>query len=123
MQRRHWVKLVLVFALWTLLGIFTAFRLMLSYAYSGSAIAWQPALRIALTDWYVWAALAPAIAWLARRFAIEQRSWPGSLLVHLPASLFFSILKMVLETQVQRRLNGASVVRNPGLELPSTLFI
>ena len=95
---------------------------MLSYAYGGYDASWRWALIIALTDWYVWAALTPAISWLARRFAIERRSWLRSLLVHIPASLFFSILKMVIETTILSRLSGAPARPNPVLQFPSTLF-
>jgi sensor histidine kinase YesM len=42
--------------------------------------------------------------------------------VHLPASLFFSILKMMIEFQVLRRLNPASTQAYTILQLPSTLF-
>ncbi len=122
MVRRRWVKLVLFFGIWTLLAMLSAVRLMLSYAYSGYTASWRGSLAIAMADWYVWAALSPAISWLARRFAIERRSWLRSLLVHLPASLFFSILKMVLEFQVLRFLNPAFTSRYSVLQLPSTLF-
>jgi two-component system, LytTR family, sensor kinase len=122
MFERRWVKIVLIFTIWTLLSLLSAVRLMLSYAYSGYAMVWHRALIVALTDWYVWAALTPAIGWLARRFAIERRSWLRSLLVHLPASLFFSILKMVIETNVLRWLDAAPAQLNPVLQLPSTLF-
>jgi sensor histidine kinase YesM len=122
MIERRWARWVLVFGVWTLLGALSAVRILVSYAYSGNTVSWRRALVIALADWYVWALLAPAIAWLARRFAIERRSWVRSLIIHLPASLFFSILKMVIEFRLLGWLDPASARRYPVLQFPSTLF-
>jgi two-component system, LytTR family, sensor kinase len=122
MLERRWARWILIFGVWTLLGAFSAVRVFIGYAYSGYAVTWRRALVIALADWYVWALLAPAIAWVARRFAIERRSWLRSLLVHLPASLFFSILKMVIEFRLLQWLDPASAQRYPVLQFPSTLF-
>src|SRR5215468_817601 len=118
-RRTRWI---LIFGVWTLLGALSAVRVMVTYAYSGNLVSWRRALVIALADWYVWALLAPAIAWLARRFAIERRSWLRSLLAHLPASLFLSIIKMVIEFRLLRWLDPASAQRYPVLQFPSTLF-
>src|SRR5215468_2363575 len=122
MLERRWARWILIFGVWTLLGALSAVRVMVTYAYSGNIVTWRRALVIALADWYVWALLAPAIAWLARRFAIERRSWLRSLLVHLPASLFFSIIKMVIEFRLLQWLDPASAQRYPVLQFPSTLF-
>ncbi|MGH9935082.1 MAG: sensor histidine kinase [Blastocatellia bacterium] len=122
MLERRWARWVLIFGAWTLLGALSAVRIVVTYAYSGNTVAWRRALTLALADWYVWALLAPAIAWLARRFAIERRSWLRSLMLHLPASLVFSILKMVIEFRLLQWLDPASAQRYPVLQLPSTLF-
>jgi signal transduction histidine kinase len=122
MLERRWTRWILIFGVWTLLGALSAVRVFIGYAYSGYAVTWRRALVIALADWYVWALLAPAIMWLARRFAIERRSWLRSLLVHVPASLFFSILKMVIEFQILLLLDPPSARRYPVTQFPSTLF-
>jgi two-component system, LytTR family, sensor kinase len=122
MLKRRLARWILIFGVWTLLGALSAVRVMVTYAYSGNIVTWRRALVIALADWYVWALLAPAIAWLARRFAIERRSWLRSLLVHIPASLFFSILKMVIEFRLLQWLDPPSAQRYPVLQFPSTLF-
>ncbi|HEU0178731.1 MAG TPA: histidine kinase [Blastocatellia bacterium] len=122
MLERRWARWILIFGVWTLLGALSAVRVMVTYAYSGNFVTWRRALVIALADWYVWALLAPAIAWLARRFAIERRSWLRGLLVHLPASLFFSIIKMMIEFRLLQWLDPPSAQRYPVLQFPSTLF-
>ena len=119
MLERRWKRWILIFGVWTLLGALSAVRVALSFAYSGAAASWRRALVIALADWYAWALLAPAISWLARRFAIERRSWLRSLLMHLPASLFFSFLKTVIESQLLQWFDPA---QRHILQIPSTLF-
>ena len=119
MIERRWARWILIFGVWTLLGALSAVRVMVTYAYSGAIVTWRRAFVIALADWYVWALLAPAIAWLARRFAIERRSWLRSLLMHLPASLFFSILKIMIESRLLQWFDPA---QRHILQFPSTLF-
>jgi two-component system, LytTR family, sensor kinase len=119
MLERRWTRWILVFGVWTLLGALSAVRIVLSYAYSNNVISWRRAVVIALADWYAWALLAPAIGWLARRFAIERRSWLRSLLMHLPASLFFSVLKLVIESKLLQWFDPA---QRHILQFPSTLF-
>ncbi|HEY3132015.1 MAG TPA: histidine kinase [Acidobacteriota bacterium] len=100
MQRQRWGRWALFIGCWTLLGIFFASQLYLSYAYSRYPIRWGQALALELTAWYIWAALSPAILWLARHFRIERSRWVRSLLVHIPASLIFTFVKLNLEIWV-----------------------
>src|SRR5215475_8930611 len=121
MLERRWIRWILIFGLWTLLGALSAVRVAVSYGYSGAAMSWRRAMVIALADWYAWALLAPAIAWLARRFAIERRSWLLSLLTHLPASLFFSVLKIVIESKLLQWFDPAPAPYY-SLQFSSTIF-
>src|SRR5499426_4370940 len=121
MLERRWTRWILIFGVWTLLGAVSAVRVALSFAYSGAAVSWRRALVIALADWYAWALLAPAIGWLARRFAIERRSWLLSLLVHFPASLFFSVLKIVIESKLLQWFDPAPAPYY-SLQFSSTIF-
>lgn len=122
MLERRWIKWGLLLMGWTLLGLFAATRLKLSYFYSGQPITWRSALILALTDWYVWAALSPLIIWLARRFPLEPQSWRRGLLIQLPAGVFLSIFKMTLEFFVRGQLAPDFARRFPSLEFYSTLF-
>ena len=123
MLERHWLKWGAILMGWTLLGLFAATRLKLTYFYSGHPIAWRNALVLALADWYVWAALFPLILWLARRFPLEPRNWRRGMLIQLPASVFLSIFKMMIEFFVRRQLAPDFARRFPSLEFYSTLFI
>jgi two-component sensor histidine kinase len=93
----RWRRALLALAGWTALGVFSASRIHLSYRYNNYALSWWDCLRLALPDWYAWGALLPAIAWLVRRFPLEPGRWRRNLLVHVPAGLAFTILKMVIE--------------------------
>jgi two-component system LytT family sensor kinase len=87
----------LALAGWTALGVFSASRIYLSYRYNNYALSWWDCLRLALPDWYAWGLLFPVIAWLVRRFPLEPGRWRRSLLVHVPAALALTVLKMLME--------------------------
>jgi two-component system, LytTR family, sensor kinase len=85
---------LIVFACWTLLALLFASQALVYYAYSGNKVTSWRVIVPALADWYLWAALTPAIAWLARRYPIVSRRWGRALLVHVPASIGFAVLKL-----------------------------
>jgi signal transduction histidine kinase len=91
-----------VFACWTLLALLFASQTLLYYAYAGNHVSSWRVVAPALADWYLWAALTPAIAWLARRAPIVSPRWPRALLVHVPASIAFAVLKLGLRVGVGR---------------------
>jgi sensor histidine kinase YesM len=81
------VRWGLYLAFWTSLGLFNICQ---SYVHSLAArrpLFWFDIVLAGLTDWYVWAALAPAVVWLARRFRFGQSTWRTSLAFHAPASI------------------------------------
>jgi signal transduction histidine kinase len=96
MLRRFLIRAGLVFAGATLVGIFFAAQTQLASSFSRGGLPWKDTLRLSLADWYLWAALAPLLVWLARRFPIERPHWLRSALVHLPGSLAFSVLHLYL---------------------------
>src|SRR3954463_1988356 len=85
-----------VLACWTLLALLFASQTLLYYAYSGNPVSSWKVIAPALADWYLWAALTPAIAWLARRVPIVSPRWKRALLVHVPASIAFAGVKLAL---------------------------
>ena len=82
--------------LWTAIGALFAVQSVVAYSYSStrSMSGWR-LLAFSLADWYVWALLAPAIFWLARRFGFTRHPW-RSAAVHIPASLVFVIARSAL---------------------------
>jgi two-component system LytT family sensor kinase len=49
-----------------------------------------PTLAIGVSDWYLWAALTPAIIWLSHRYPFHVGSWGKSLSAHLACNLVLS---------------------------------
>jgi hypothetical protein len=48
---------------------------------------WSTAWRFSLFDWGPWIVLSPLVVWLARKFAIDHRTWRWALPVHVAISL------------------------------------
>jgi two-component system LytT family sensor kinase len=49
-----------------------------------------------LIPFYLYALLIPFVIWLGMRFPLERRVWPKHLLLHLPFSLLFVLVHLVL---------------------------
>lgn len=98
--QRRWLKWPLGFAFWTLIGLSFAFQFYISGAKAGLEVSWKQAVSYALGDWYVFAVLSIPVVWLAGRFQFEPGSRARSLLVHLPASVIFSLAYMVLRAGI-----------------------
>src|SRR5262249_19054675 len=58
-------------------------------------LLWK-AMVWALIDWYIWAALAPLVLRLARRYRLERPKTIRNLLIHLPASIIIAFIHMIL---------------------------
>jgi hypothetical protein len=87
-------------ALWTGVGVVFAAQSIITYSYSGSrSVPGTRVLAFALADWYVWALLAPAIFWLARRFSITRLRWRAALAL-VPASVVFLGMRYCLRLLV-----------------------
>jgi len=50
--------------------------------------------------WVAWAPLTPAMVWLARRYSLLDGAWKSSILVHLPAFLFLSLVHSAAATAI-----------------------
>ena len=64
-----------VFAGWTLFVIVFAVSSSLTYALIYQPPRWRYTLAMAATEWYVWAAFTPLIAWLSQRLRISRSRW------------------------------------------------
>ena len=98
----------IVFALWTLLGLFFASETFFAFQLGGQSISWRQALLYELPGWYMWALLAPAIVLLSARVRFARDRWTFALIFHLTASLLFSILQLTLEIALTRALQPAN---------------
>ena len=80
--RQQLVLWGLIVALWGLLVLAFAGQLMLT-----NSVPWVNALRLSLRDWFPWAFLAPATAFLAYRFPLERPRLHLSIPVHILACM------------------------------------
>ncbi|MEW6210355.1 MAG: histidine kinase [Acidobacteriota bacterium] len=94
--RRRLPQWAIIICGWTLFGLFFASQGFISQARYDGRIAWARTLAVWLMCAYSWAALTPAILWLARRFPLERRKWLRSLAIHLASAAFFSVFALVI---------------------------
>ncbi|MFQ5528937.1 MAG: sensor histidine kinase [Gemmatimonadota bacterium] len=113
---RRWA---LLFAAATALALFFASRTYLTYyAYPDNEITWARSLAPALSSWYVWAFLAPAILWLAMRLPFDRGRWRRNVGLHLLAGIAFALghyfLEYVLGQWIEffpaRSVSAASII-------------
>lgn len=96
LAKRPWLKVLIAFAFWTLIGLAFAGQLYLSKSKVGDPVPWSFAVGRALGDWYVFALLSIPALWLGRRFSLGDSRWGLNLLTHLAASALFSVAWMSL---------------------------
>jgi two-component system, LytTR family, sensor kinase len=108
-MHRRWVIWLLVWAGWTALAVFFAVSSSLTYVSTYQPPRWNLTLLMALTEWYVWAALTPVVAWLARRFPLRAGSLRKSVAVHGLAGLLIAIGKVSVTRALRRALVGLNL--------------
>jgi len=96
-SQSFWLKALLVFAIWTTLGLVDAGQ---SYFYSRVHSQEDPlplwaALLGGISDWYLWALFTPLIVWMALRWPLERRHW-NRVLLHGVSSLATSMIVIAI---------------------------
>jgi LytS/YehU family sensor histidine kinase len=100
-----------------IIGVFTAVAVLftgqvwLDYAYARVPVSWLQALGLSAIEWYLWAALTPAVLTLTRRAPLARGRLARSLAVHVPACLVLTALKLPLQEALGATLVG--VARQP----------
>ncbi len=90
-MRRLMVQTAAVAGVWTLVAVFSAFRISLGNSYGGQPTDWPGALMRGAAHAYPWALSTPAVLWLTRRFPwVSGKRLPHSA-VHFAAGVFFSL--------------------------------
>src|SRR5437899_2506909 len=99
-MRRRLVVSGLVLAAWTLVAAAFAVGGSLTYVIAYQPPQWTQTFKASLTEWYAWAALTPAVAWLARRLPLSgrRRGRHGAALAlaGIPAGMIKTILSQLL---------------------------
>ena len=81
--RKRWVRWLLGFLFWTLLGLF--------YSTFGMG-GWAEALQRAMSRWYIWGLLAVLIVRVDRLLPVSRYALPRRVLFHIPLSLAFTVI-------------------------------
>ena len=97
-RRNVHVRSSVIFGVATALGLFSGFQ---AYYYVSTFTEWPASLPFLLAlnlgYWYSWAALTPAILYLARKAPfLERDSWKSALAVHIPGVLIITMLHVAL---------------------------
>lgn len=82
-----WVKFGAIFGFWTLLALLLAGSNFLYRISAGLPARYMSELRVDLLDYWIWAALTPAIFYMARRFPFKRRTWARTTAIHFGAYL------------------------------------
>ncbi|MBA2502994.1 MAG: histidine kinase [Pyrinomonadaceae bacterium] len=90
--KHSWVKLGLIWGVWTLAGLFYSSQQYLADLSTNRAVSLPKAMARQMFAAYVFALATPFVLWLARRFRIDRRNWRRSLPLHLLFSVVFGII-------------------------------
>jgi signal transduction histidine kinase len=89
--QKRWVKLLLIWAIWTFIGIvFTLQGYFTSYR-SERPIPFVDSLYLQFTWSYLWAFVTPLVLWLTHKIPIERHNWIRNSLIHSPLSVVLSV--------------------------------
>lgn len=89
----RWTTWGILAAVWTFPGLAALSYYYFNQTVSAQPMAWTYAFVSTLPNWYLWAAMTPAILWLARRYRIERSNWKTMLLtIHLPAMVLLMLV-------------------------------
>lgn len=98
--KTRWMRGLLIFGFWTLIGLSFASQFYISSAKVGNPVTWSQAMSSSLLDWYVFAVLSFPVILLARHFHFDSAFWRRSIGVHLVACAVFSLGYMILRAWV-----------------------
>jgi signal transduction histidine kinase len=116
-SRNHWwLRWLLGFCIWTLLGLSFALSTYLGALQDGGHIAWKRIISGYLADFYLWGAFSPLIFRMARRFELRTH-FPRNLFIHLAASVVLSVIVLSAASPLVWWLGYPNLARTP------TLFI
>jgi two-component sensor histidine kinase len=87
MLAHRWIRWVAYLLSWTLVALFFASQTYLAYKYSGGNPHLGVILKFSLSEWYLWALLAPGVIALARRLSLERGHRARNLAIHAAFSV------------------------------------
>ena len=105
----------------TLIGLLFAAQWVLASAAVGRPVAWSYVLAWVLPEWLLWAALAPVVFAIARRFPVGRATWRRVAPVHALAAVVLAGVHAVAFAVVTWPLPWADISHVPLLVLARNL--
>ncbi len=112
-----------VMAVWTAIALAFATSTYAMYSLKGTPIGWGQPLYWALSEWYLWAAISPAIFWLAARFPLSRATWTRYLPLHLGAALLIHVGHETAYVLLDRAIGLGASTPPPPMGQAILLFI
>ncbi len=103
--RRLWIVAGVVLTA-TLLGLIESSQVQYDRAVQGEPITWAHALTHGLPRWYVWALLAPAVLFLARRIHRLRLATALTVLTHLIAAAAVTVAHVAMFAMISNLLHA-----------------
>ena len=95
-----WKKWLVLWAVWTALGLFEAARLYVNFNAHLHLYSWPQAMLWGLSDLYLWGILSPLVFRVAGRVRFSRATWLRSLLIHLACALGISVAQVFFDLSV-----------------------
>ena len=99
---------LLIFAVWTLFGLFFASQFALQNQLSENPIPFWRILSWQLASGYAWFIVSPLIFWLSKRYPFEDGKWKKSVPIHVAASILVSLAILTIDAFVLPKLGYLS---------------
>lgn len=117
-----WFRWTFGLAAWTLVGVFFASQTYIGSSYAQRPLTWAQAVTVALTAWYVRAALSPIVRALARRFPVSRGQLVRRALLHMTAGVVWSAVATIAIQWVLTAFVGVPRRALPPVEFHTSLL-
>jgi two-component system LytT family sensor kinase len=110
-------RLLIYLATWALFALFFASQTVVYGAFAGRPINFRMALTYPVTDALIWAALAPGVLWLARRWPLEPGRLARGLALHLAVAPLMALIASALAMGVFTLVGATANAEMRGMRL------
>lgn len=107
-MRRAAFRLLAIFGGFTALAVFLAVANYLTYLSTSGVAYWGPTVKRSLAEWWLWAALTPAILRLASRFPIQRSAAFRNVAIHFAAMFVVGVAKLLLDQWIRLLMFGSA---------------